>query len=266
MADETPEVLPENPLGDGNLSNKPRNMFELFDKTRPEKPRVLNEGDDDHVDNNQQDLTDEEKKEQLFRSAAIKCAQMEDDLSQIMDQTTDEEFKERNNVYHAFFYKRGGGEYNNRKYSAIVSYDEKIYDHREKSVAVEYREGLVEDANLIGIDTDRALKITLHTDEKTREAYEEFAKKDPDLAGNVSTFYYFTKEGEYGKVSRIPKDVPVDLGRVRLYSDRRDVVVSIYESEMTAGDFEIAGRALKMLKNRMLGITDEAEEQEAQGK
>ena len=43
-------------------------------------------------------------------------------------------------------------------------------------------------------------------------------------------------------------------------------IVKVYESKMMAGDFEIAGRALLMLKNRLLGITDEAEERESQGK
>lgn len=232
-------------------------------KPPTEPSRVLNEGDDEpQVSDAPHTLTEDETKEQLFRAASIKCAQMEDELVDAV--------KNRGSA-------KVGGIFGDSVVSLIEFGDEKflLYSSAEKLIGVEggqlggrvpieFIENITESyVRKIGMDTSHTLSIGLHTDEETRDEYARLAKQDPRNASNAYTRYYFNSNGDYGKISDIPNSIIISSERQPLF---RNDSFGRYESKMTFGDVEIAGRVLKMLKNRVLGITDEAEQQEAQGK
>ena len=89
----------------------------------------------------------------------------------------------------------------------------------------------------------------MYTDEETRDQFKELTKKDPKMASNFNTIYYFTANGDFRKISivdsrsniRIPDQQP-------LYSAQ---IATGYRSEMTQEDFEIAGRALQELIGKL---------------
>lgn len=108
------------------------------------------------------------------------------------------------------------------------------------------------EAKRLGIETNKKLIIEMHSDEPTREAYEESVKERWSFA---STTYYFTSKGDMGKVSRIPVDVSVDPNRPILIPSNKFGSANVYESEMTPHDFEIAGQAITMLIDKVRQVT-----------
>lgn len=206
-----------------------------------ESSRKLNEGDEQP----HQDQAPAIDQETLFRAAAIKCAQMEEELAQLM----------KNKLNGKDYVKIEKDVYLNKlmKATTLASYIENIKGVEGGQLngiaSISFLDGLANDAEKLGIKTNRELMVGLHADEKTCKQFNEFAKKDPTIASNASTMYYFTQDGEYKKSSRIPVGVTVDSSRPTLYP--KGGIVNVYESEMTAGDFEIAGQALQMLINRL---------------
>lgn len=72
-----------------------------------------------------------------------------------------------------------------------------------------------------------------------------------------TTQYFFSKNGGYYKVCHMPIDADAIEGRKRVSS--HPSYANVYESEMTADDFEIAGQALQMLINRLKPVVKPAE-------
>ncbi len=107
-----------------------------------------------------------------------------------------------------------------------------------------------------GFDAPVRLRVTVHTDEPTREQVEQ--QTEPHMPYYVQTAYlgtdyYSNAEGKYAKVVHIPAYV-VD-SRPSLANDKygTDDVIRIgrVASEMTVGDFELAGNALTILRERL---------------
>ncbi len=212
--------------------------------------KPLAEPDPDFSHNNPDiaPLTDQET---LFRAAAIKCAEMEEELNSLMEQTHEQEFKAKNEDAQIRFVK---AYYPRRQLSSLTSWKENIGRSNQRSV-VQFNNGytgsISYDGEKLGINTKMELLVGLHTDEPTRKEFEEFEKIYPEGARyDASTIYFFNTQGEFRKLSLIPRGMSVDPSRIPLYS-RSYSGSKKYESEMTPGDFELAGQALQMLINRL---------------
>lgn len=108
----------------------------------------------------------------------------------------------------------------------------------------------------VGVETEYRLTVGMHTDEKTREQFlEEEKRQGGKPRGQNDTLYFFDKDGNYGKVSIIP----------HYFKDSRKTLMSGHSakpvvSEMTAGDFELAGAALQTLINCFTPPAETAEQ------
>ena len=117
-----------------------------------------------------------------------------------------------------------------------------LFDHDEEGVMY---------AEKLGINTNRFIGLTdTHSDEQTREQYIRFLELNEWASFTTKTRYYFTQDGEYKKASTMHLK-----GLSRTDPNRKVLGTNgtyiTYESEMTPGDFEIAGQALQMLINRL---------------
>jgi hypothetical protein len=239
------DVTPEKP-NSGESSNK--GGFGWY-KTPEEQSKPLAEPDENT--DTASSPTPESDQETLFRAAAIKCAEMEEELSRLMDQTSDKEFRLRKDMdgdmdgIHFFKFSSGS--------SSIYSTTENIKGveggHLKGNAYILYNNGIANFANDLQIHTDKELRISgINTDSSTREDFELYSKKDPRLASNASTIYYFTPNGDFKKVCEIPVGIVSDPPRKLMFNN---ATIKRYESEMTPGDFELAGQALQMLINRL---------------
>lgn len=201
-----------------------------------ESPQKLHEGDDEPHQTDQ---------EIQFRTAAIKCAQMEDELVTLMQQNLNgaRQAMLRGVQIHADDYTPSPS------LQTIVEDIKGIEDGwYVGKVLLRFNGGFAKHAKDFGIETDKTLLLGLHTDEPTRGQFNEYAKEDPKMASYAETYYYFTPDGNYAKCSLIPSTVLVTDGRQPLAGYER---ATYYKSEMTPGDFEIAGQALNILIKRL---------------
>ncbi len=105
----------------------------------------------------------------------------------------------------------------------------------------------------VGVDSLNRLDIGIHTDPPTREQIEQI--QTPEDINILQSIYFFDKGGNYGKVISLPRTV----------SDNRDDISNLgttqkyVEAEMTAGDFELAGISLSMIKNRLTPQSNSSE-------
>lgn len=186
-----------------------------------------------------------ETQEERFRLAAIKLALMEDEIS---ERIKDLPHGEINNM-EDFFILRFDPEF-----IKLISYMEDMKSLSGRPAGIKFIDGLVEHVEF-GLNTDKSLEIGLHTDEPTYERYMELIKRNPENE-YARTIYYFTREGDFKKVSYMSTDLAVDPSRKPL---RSTATTAHYESDMTEHDFEIAGQALVMLKKRLEPLAVEGE-------
>lgn len=228
---------------------KPEPGKGAFDFYKPptEPPRQLAEPDANY----NPDKPEKESQGDRFRAAAILCAGLENDISNLL----------RKNPHIPFI----PGTHISSIGSAI-RFDSNIESLTPSEVDMQYNrntsitffDGLTsfhmkEEVKELGVRTDRALAVGFHTDMPTLKAYQEYLQQNPN--GDASTVYYFDEEGRYGKISIMPQGVKVDPDRQTFAgrNPRSSLEVVYYESEMTSEDFELAGLALASLKKR---ITD----------
>ncbi len=189
--------------------------------------------------------------EELFRNAAIECAQLEEELVGMFDQLPWEPSADKS------YYKVEAGERvfieELNEAASIISYEENIRGLDDKPIRVEFSFGYDEVAKVLGFNTDRRLSISFHGDEPTRKEYERLAEKRlHHLDAFAVTNYYFTKDGKHTKTLNMSDSVPVDPERKPFISfgdDRGN-----YQSDMTPSDFEIAKGTLNMFKGRLQKI------------
>lgn len=208
--------------------------------TEPQKP--LSEPDPDY-DPDRLDQTHATDQETLFRAAAIKCAQIEDELGKLVIDATFKYLDRPPRMVQLFKFPSG----NFDLYSTCEDIIGVVGGQLQGKVAVRYA-NIVEDyGKKSGTNPRYTLEIGLHTDKDTQKVYAEFAQKDPIIASNAKSYYYFDAEGNYRKISDIPNEIPVP-NRSVIIGNRH---MGKYESEMTAGDFELAAQALAMLIKRV---------------
>lgn len=195
---------------------------------------------DPNYDPDKPDSVAPTSQETRFQAAAIKCAQMEEELEKLFTEFPQQEtpFSPQEGVW---IYTQ-----NPREISTWIENIQGVEGGKEVEIIFRFDE--TADAEALKINTTRDLEIELHTDEKTRQQFEEYAKKDPEIASYTSTHYYFTLDGEYKKSCFIPRAIPASHDRNPLYPGTE---VGIYESEMAPGDFEIAAIALQTLISRL---------------
>lgn len=226
-----------------------KKLFDPLPKTGNDEPRSFANPEPDTGSQDQTPATDQEV---LFRAAAIRCAQMEEELYQLIWDTPppkggilihDERFgKKTLGVY------IGRSEYSKGQVcTKIASYIEDISSIRPNfpgrvRIAFEDNNG---GRGYPTIDTKRELTIDIHGDDPTQEAFTEAVRRNPEQRPST-THYYFNEAGDYKKVVNIPYGIEVDPKRKPLIENGRS-----FESEITLGDFEFAGRVLQMLINRL---------------
>ncbi len=190
--------------------------------------------------------------EELFRNAAIECAQLEEELVGMFDQLP----WRSTLVESCYSVEAEEGVDIERAYgnTSITSYEENIRGLDEKPVRVSFSFGKYMDreAKRLGFNTDRQLSIWFHGDESTREEYERVTGKNPGSLDAIAiTDYNFTEDGKHMKTLNMSASVPVDPKR-KPYDSTGDRVH--YESDMTPSDFEIAKGTLSMFKERLQKI------------
>lgn len=199
---------------------------------------------------------DEIPREEHFRLAAKRLALMEEEISQILIKGEDAGLT---HVSHM-----GNNEFQ------TSSVDENIYQPNGQKAYIGLNIGFSQDGHLFQLpESTNELRISLLSESGLKEQCENYFKENASNTDDESPFntkYLFTLEGDYKKTIDIPHDFPMSDERKPLEVDEFDEGEDIYESEMTEDDFELAGRALLMLKNRLLGISDEAEAQESNPK
>lgn len=104
--------------------------------------------------------------------------------------------------------------------------------------------------HIVGVDAKYQLKIGVHNDQESEEAFRKFAQTNPARAMFASTSYFFDEEGNFAKVSKIPREVadrrkPIDNNLFK----RGPNLISVF-SKMTPSDFELVGKALGTISTR----------------
>lgn len=132
----------------------------------------------------------------------------------------------------------------------ISTHSEDIKDSTGKPIVIGFESVARSTRQLLGVDAKYQLSIHVHNDQESEEAFREFAQKAPARAMLASTSYFFDEDGNFAKVSNIPKEVadrrkPIEDD----FITRRPNVNSVY-SKMTPSDFELVGKALTTISNR----------------
>ena len=100
-----------------------------------------------------------------------------------------------------------------------------------------------------------SLSLGTYSDPETQAEFEKYKASHPGFGSDTYTQYFF-HNGEYLKSVKVPSEWAIPGNHKLLHEGKFGERYNIYEVPMTPGDFEIAGRALVMIKNRLLGIGD----------
>lgn len=106
-------------------------------------------------------------------------------------------------------------------------------------------------AEFVDVDTSYRVDVELYTDLETRNEYLEYAKSESGSKG-LGTMYFFDENGKYGKIQRTGNNFRVN--KPILWDTSRGPAwgTVAFLSEMTPEDFELAGRALGLIKEKLL--------------
>lgn len=236
----------ENPHGEN--TSKPNSGKGTFGWYKPPESLAKPLAEPDSIsDNSLLDIVPTSDEETLFRAAAIKCAQMEENLSGLLQEqpyhlrvTKDPYYLDAPSSQ-GVIVRRKGSDY------FIISQAEELSTQNPYIRFGYSRKGY--GLKNIGIDSHCDFFIQMHTDRSTMDAVEEARKKNPD-SSREGTRYYFDKHGAHRKEIYVRNNVDVKLDPFHKLV-QKDEYTNTYETEMTAGDFELAGQALQMLINRL---------------
>lgn len=217
------------------------NRNPLFDRP-PIEPKKFTEPDPNY-NPDKIDHSPVADQETLFRAAAIKCAQAGEELADLIRHRTEENFPPG---------RRGRIQFNNDAdgYLKFANWEQNVVG-THKWIQFSNGEANGDMAGKLGIDTSMGLMISLYTDEETRREYEAYSAGEAPTGEVVTSHYYFTKKGEYGKASAIPKGMKLDDSYQPLYPDNPNTTTAYYKTPMNPGDFELAGQALEVLIKRI---------------
>lgn len=98
----------------------------------------------------------------------------------------------------------------------------------------------------VGVNAKGDLRVGVYTDLETRNEFLKFAKDAPGC-GNPDSIFYFDEDGNYGKIQMM--NAEFNSGKRILDSYK---TFQFIESEMTPEDFELAGRALGLIKQKLM--------------
>ena len=217
-----------------------------FDRP-PIEPRAFTEPDPNY-DPDSPDIALPNDQEKLFRIAAIKCAEMEDELAGLLSiypkgitklprTEQDLEFQVERTYQQTFLTleteELKGVASGKRLRNALIRF--KILGYQPyNDVATNY------ELEIYGV----------HTDEATLGKFEELSD------GGASSKFYFSHDGNTGKVIEVPKELELDYAVLRdTKFPKLDAIASEhqnrYEVNMGNGDFEVAGRALQILTEKL---------------
>lgn len=222
--------------------HRPKNPFDA--KREPFTPRPLSEPDPNYIAG-VPDNAPPTDQEALFRTAAIRCSEMESALSSQMRARIGD--RSMVSVGQDTHLRSTGGIVD--LFTSTESVSGTPNGQLEGKATINFIDGTHDFVDKLGIETDKALVIGgVYSDEKTRKEADEYIKNNPVNASNVNTTFYLNENGEHKKTVKRPKEMGI-------IPDRPIFLVIpngyIYESEMTAEDFELVGIALQTLTNKL---------------
>lgn len=200
--------------------------------------------------------TSQEHREVLFRESARRLALKEKEISELVREHGKLSILESPDLYFDIFQdsvslnlstEEIGRE--NLAYGGVNKTPIYLIYVKNKAVNLSQR---------VGVEARGDLRIGVYSDIETRDQFLEYAKNAPGH-GNPSSIYYFDENGNYGKLQQTNPEF--DSGK-EYVSDRRLVggfgethkhmVQQSFKSQMTPEDFELAGRALDLMKQKLL--------------
>ncbi len=108
-------------------------------------------------------------------------------------------------------------------------------------------------AHVLGVGTSDELRVHGHTDARTLGQAEAFiAAGDAAAPALFDTRYYFDAHGRYAKVSHFPSAIADERPSIWGWPVRGPY--RLVRSEMTPGDFELAGAALALLEHHLPSV------------
>lgn len=241
---------PEVPQG----SQKSGNMFDRWRREAPppitpeQERKMRGEDNSDSVERASSTTEGEE-----FRDAAIKLSVIQEQLCAIMESKPvdnpkpyDKESAERaRSIPVAVF----GGEGWRWTRSSLEGVKNAAGENAEVRFHMGPKYTPLENE---GVDADRVLVVDINADDATRDAYREYAELHPD--SQASTKYYFKGDGSYGKFVTLPRAMPLPEG-IKVAWEPNEIQTTVtkhtIESPMTPDDFELAGQAIIMLRDRL---------------
>lgn len=185
--------------------------------------------------------TSEQAHEAMFRGAAKKLAQEEEDIVDLVHEWWNMIPKPL--LPDQFHCSIMGPE---REAASVVSWEEDIA--ASEPVRVELLQGSIPRGVGVGVETDTSLFVPLNLDPATQTACQEFLEKNPNIDAFIQTYYYFDKRGNFAKSCVMPGEIVVDEDRIIKRYSGNSVLIS---SEMTPEDFELAGSVLDGMKSKL---------------
>lgn len=237
---------------DSQKENPWKKIFARWEATRPE-PKSYDETDSGAVSGQSQNVENDP-----FRSAAVRLAGLAEEIVDLLERTPITQ--EVKNAARKSFKEEpipGINLWKSPDFFIQISVQcEEIKDEiggeeKFRTVTINQFSDIPNIAKRLGVNTSTELFIRLHTDESTYDQYRAMAQLGDRTAELVGTLYLFDKKGNYRKVACIPKKFEDKREDISDYPTLGSFSFVYVRSEMTPGDFEIAGKALVILKEKL---------------
>ena len=237
---------PENREGQKAPPQGPKRSLKDIFGGPPAEPKKFEEPDPDYSSPaGSRHKTTEEAREVMFRESAKRLSKEEVEINELAKEADDKGIK----VEEHFHTNRYPGVVHISFLTNEIGREKIQYGGiDETTISFGFFEGSNSTNNndLVGVKTIGELEVGVYTDLETRDKFLEYAKDAPGH-GNPDSIYYFNENGDYGKLQRM--GASFESGKEVLRSNGH---VQFIRSEMTPEDFELAGTALGLIKQKLL--------------
>lgn len=220
-----------------------RNLGDIFGGP-PVPPRKFTEPDPDYhpdPDSTTKQITPEQAREILFRESAKRLAREEKEIHDLAKEVG--EMSEPT----PYFYVGVGSDGSYVAYDAPDILREEFHSDSIRYISLDYQARKAHRYKPpLGLTCKGKLSIEAFTDGEMRGKFLEFVQATSGQMIHPTTNYYFNENGDYGKVQGV--DSRFQEGET-LYNNGK--YQRFIKSEMRPEDFELAGRALEILKQRL---------------
>ncbi len=197
------------------------------------------------------------QQEELAKYSAQKLASMANEIKDIIEAGGIKSDSKDN-----FFVEISESSYDTGRISvnSYLTEDIKKPDGKNAYISFTYSPNAKTDyGKKLGTRGNFELVVGVHSDEQSQEAYNEYAKREPILAGNAYTRYYFDEDGNFAKALGLPVNMP-DSRPLLHRGLIPGVMIKSVEGEMTPSDFELAGKALSVILGKIRPQTPQVQQ------